>query len=125
MEVRRVLFRSVQKRAPLDDKRHEGNYNHINALHKSIRGSDADASLYWLARMLAGGEDPRFIARRLTRAASEDVGLADPQALPQAIAAWETYERMGSPEGELALAQCVIYIAVAPDRQSTRLNSST
>jgi putative ATPase len=108
------LAAAVQKRAPLYDKAQEGHYNLISALHKSLRGSDADASLYWLARMLAGGEDPRYIARRLVRFAVEDIGLADPDALLQAIAAWETYERLGSPEGELALAQCVIYLGTAP-----------
>jgi putative ATPase len=86
----------------------------MSALHKSLRGSDTDAALYWLARMFAGGEDPRYVARRLTRFAVEDVGLADPQALPQAIAAWEAYERLGSPEGELAIAQLVIYLGTAP-----------
>ncbi|MFA5040632.1 MAG: replication-associated recombination protein A [Bdellovibrionales bacterium] len=104
----------VQKRRPLYDKAQEGHYNLISALHKSLRGSDCDAALYWFARMLAGGEDPRYIARRLTRFASEDVGLADPQALQIALAAWEAYERMGSPEGELALAELVIYLATAP-----------
>ena len=79
-----------------------------------MRGSDTDAALYWLTRMLDGGEDPRYIARRLVRMAVEDIGLADPQALPQALAAWETYERLGSPEGELAIAQCTIYMATAP-----------
>lgn len=108
------LAEAVQKRAPLYDKGQEGHYNLISALHKSLRGSDVDAALYWLARMLAGGEDPRFIARRLARAAVEDIGLADPQALPQALAAWDAYERIGSPEGELALAQCTIYLASAP-----------
>ncbi|MEK9645854.1 MAG: replication-associated recombination protein A [Alphaproteobacteria bacterium] len=109
-----ALARRIQKRAPLYDKAQEAHYNLISALHKSLRGSDADAALYWLARMLAGGEDPRYIARRLTRFAVEDIGLADPQALPQSIAAWEAYERIGSPEGELALAQCVVYLATAP-----------
>lgn len=104
----------LQKRAPLYDKAQEGHYNLISALHKSLRGSDTDAALYWFARMLAGGEDPRFIARRLTRFAVEDIGLADPAALTQAIAAWEAYERLGSPEGELALAQLVIYLGTAP-----------
>jgi len=103
----------VQRRAPLYDKSQEGHYNLISALHKSVRGSDPDASLYWLARMLDGGEDPRYIARRITRMAVEDIGLADPQALGVAIAAWETYERLGSPEGELALAQAVLYMATA------------
>ncbi|MEK9797130.1 MAG: replication-associated recombination protein A [Alphaproteobacteria bacterium] len=109
-----ALTETVQKRAPLYDKSQEGHYNLISALHKSLRGSDVDASLYWLARMLAGGEDPRFIARRLARAAVEDIGLADPQALTHALSAWEAYERIGSPEGELALAQCTIYLASAP-----------
>src|SRR5262244_1047488 len=108
------LARLVQRRAPLYDKAQEGHYNLISALHKSLRGSDTDAALYWLARMLAGGEDPLYIARRLVRFAVEDVGLADPQALVQALAAWDTYERLGSPEGELALAQCVIFLGTAP-----------
>ena len=109
-----ALAAAVQRRAPVYDKSQEGHYNLISALHKSLRGSDVDASLYWLARMMAGGEDPRYIARRLVRFASEDIGLADPQALPQAIAAWEAYERLGSPEGELAIAQSVVYLATAP-----------
>ncbi len=104
----------VQRRRPLYDKAQESHYNLISALHKSLRGSDCDAALYWLARMLSGGEDPRYIARRLTRFASEDIGLADPQALPIALSAWEAYERMGSPEGELAIAELVIYLATAP-----------
>jgi putative ATPase len=104
----------VQRRAPLYDKSQEGHYNLVSALHKSLRGSDADAALYWLARMLAGGEDPVYILRRLTRAAVEDIGLADPQALPLALAAWDAYDRLGSPEGELAVAQLVIYLATAP-----------
>jgi putative ATPase len=104
----------VQRRAPLYDKAQEAHYNLISALHKSVRGSDADAALYWLARMLAGGEDPNYILRRLVRAAVEDVGLADPQAVDQALAAWQAYDRLGSPEGELAIAQCVIYLATAP-----------
>jgi putative ATPase len=104
----------IQRRAPIYDKAHEGHYNLISALHKSVRGSDADAALYWLARMLAGGEDPGYILRRLTRAAVEDIGLADPQAITQALAAWDAYDRLGSPEGELAIAQCVIYLATAP-----------
>lgn len=108
------LTKAIQKRAPLYDKSQEAHYNLISALHKSLRGSDADAALYWLARMLSGGEDPRYIARRLTRFAVEDIGLADPDALPQALAAWEAYERIGSPEGELAIAQCVLYLATAP-----------
>jgi putative ATPase len=104
----------VQRRRPLYDKSQEGHYNLISALHKSLRGSDADAGLYWLARMLAGGEDPLYIVRRLVRFAVEDVGLADPQALTQALAAWDSYERLGSPEGELAIAQAVLYLATAP-----------
>jgi len=108
------LVATVQRRAPLYDKAQEGHFNLISALHKSLRGSDTDAALYWLARMLTGGEDPRYIARRLTRFAVEDVGLADPNALVQAVAAWETYERLGSPEGELAIAQLVIYLGTAP-----------
>jgi putative ATPase len=108
------LAARMQRRAPLYDKAQEGHFNLISALHKSLRGSDTDAALYWFARMLAGGEDPRYIARRLTRFAVEDVGLADPQALPQAVAAWEAYERLGSPEGELAIAQLVIYLGTAP-----------
>ncbi|MGQ0675429.1 MAG: replication-associated recombination protein A [Rhodospirillales bacterium] len=110
----KALIRQVQRRMPLYDKAQESHYNLISALHKSLRGSDADAALYWLARMLAGGEDPLYIARRLVRFAVEDVGLADPQALVQALAAWDTYERLGSPEGELALAQLAIYLGTAP-----------
>jgi putative ATPase len=109
-----ALAKAVQKRAPLYDKAQEGHYNLISALHKSLRGSDTDAALYWLARMLVGGEDPKYIARRLVRFAVEDVGLADPQALTQALAAWDAYDRLGSPEGELAIAQCVIYLGTAP-----------
>jgi putative ATPase len=104
----------VQKRAPVYDKAQEGHYNLISALHKALRGSDADASLYWLARMLTAGEEPLYIARRLVRFAVEDVGLADPQALLQAVAAKETYDFLGSPEGELALAQAVVFLATAP-----------
>jgi putative ATPase len=108
------LARVVQKRMPLYDKAQEGHYNLISALHKSLRGSDTDAALYWLARMLAGGEEPLYIARRLVRFAVEDIGLADPQAVVQAIAAKDTYDFLGSPEGELALAQAVIYLGTAP-----------
>lgn len=108
------LSELLSKRAALYDKDREEHYNLISALHKSLRGSDPDAALYWYARMLAGGEDPRFIARRLVRFASEDIGLADPLALPQALAGWEAYERLGSPEGELALAQVVLYLGTAP-----------
>ena len=108
------LSHILSRRAALYDRDREEHYNLISALHKSMRGSDADAALYWLARMFAGGEDPRVIARRITRFASEDIGLADPQALVQALAAWEAYERLGSPEGELCIAQAVIYLATAP-----------
>lgn len=110
----KALLRLLQKRAPLYDKKDDGHYNLISALHKSIRGSCPDAALYWFARMLEGGETPEFIARRLTRMASEDIGLADPQALTQTLSAWDAYKRLGSPEGELALAQAVIYLATAP-----------
>jgi putative ATPase len=108
------LVRLVQRRAPLYDKGRDGHYNLISALHKSVRGSDPDAALYWLCRMLDGGEDRLFIARRLVRMAVEDIGLADPQAVTQALAAKETFDFLGSPEGELALAQATIYLATAP-----------
>lgn len=104
----------LQRRAPIYDKAQDGHYNLISALHKTIRGSDPDAALYYFARMLDAGEDPRFLARRLVRMAVEDIGLADPQALVHARAAAETYEQLGSPEGELALANAVIYLATAP-----------
>lgn len=109
-----ALAAAVQRRAPVYDKAQEGHYNLISALHKSLRASDADAALYWLARMLAGGEDPLYVVRRLVRFASEDVGLADPQALVQAVAAREAYRFVGSPEGELAIAQAALYLATAP-----------
>lgn len=108
------LVKLVQRRAPLYDKGRDGHYNLISALHKSVRGSDPDAALYWLCRMLDGGEDRLFIARRLVRMAVEDIGLADPQAVTQALAAKETFDFLGSPEGELALAQATIYLATAP-----------
>jgi putative ATPase len=108
------LVSLVQRRAPLYDKSREGHYNLVSALHKSVRGSDPDAALYWLARMLAGGEDPLYLARRLVRMAIEDIGLADPQAVVQALAAKDTFDFLGSPEGELALAQATIYLATAP-----------
>jgi putative ATPase len=111
---REALATLVQRRAPLYDKSRDGHYNLISALHKSVRGSDPDAALYWLARMLDGGEDRLFLARRLVRMAVEDIGLADPQALVQALAAKDTYDFLGSPEGELALAQATIYLATAP-----------
>ncbi|MBG0799271.1 replication-associated recombination protein A [Methylocystis sp. L43] len=104
----------VQRRAPIYDKAQEGHYNLISALHKCVRGSDPDAALYYLARMLAAGEDPLFLARRIVRMAVEDIGLADPQALVVANAAKDAYDFLGSPEGELALAQAVIYVATAP-----------
>ena len=104
----------VASRVPLYDKSREEHYNLISALHKSMRGSDPDAALYWLARMLGGGEDPLYVARRLVRFASEDVGMADPAALQMTLAAWDAYERLGSPEGELAIAQAVVYLATAP-----------
>ena len=109
-----ALSSLLARRAALYDKDREEHYNLISALHKSLRGSDPDAALYWLARMLTGGEDPRYIARRLTRFAAEDVGMADPNALAQALAGWDAYERLGSPEGELAIAQVAIYLATAP-----------
>jgi len=117
----KALAAAVQKRAPIYDKGQESHYNLMSALHKSLRGSDTDAALYWMARMLAGGEDPLYIARRLTRFAVEDIGLADPQAVQQALAAWDVYERLGSPEGELALAQLVIYLGTAPKSNAAYL----
>ena len=104
----------LSKRLKKYDKKGEEHYNLISALHKSIRGSDPDAALYWFARILDGGEDPRFIARRLLRMALEDVGLADPQAQSICLHAWQSFERLGSPEGELALAQAALYLALAP-----------
>ncbi len=109
-----ALSRRLMRRAAQYDKSGDAHYNLISALHKSVRGSDPDAALYWFARMLEGGEDPRFLARRITRMAVEDIGLADPQAQAVCLQSWETYERLGSPEGELALAQAVIYVALAP-----------
>jgi putative ATPase len=109
-----ALSSLLARRAALYDKDREEHYNLISALHKSLRGSDPDAALYWFARMLNGGEDPRYIARRLVRFAAEDIGIADPNALAQALAGWETYERLGSPEGELAIAQVVVYLGTAP-----------
>ncbi|MDG1084745.1 MAG: replication-associated recombination protein A [Planktotalea sp.] len=108
------LSKRLQKRAAQYDKSGDAHYNLISALHKSVRGSDPDAALYWFARMLEGGEDPRFLARRLVRMAVEDIGLADPQAQAVCLQSWQTYERLGSPEGELALSQAVIYLALAP-----------
>ena len=109
-----TLLKVVQKRSPIYDKDREGHYNLISALHKSLRGSDTDAALYWAARMIEGGEDPKYLLRRLTRFAAEDVGLADPMALQLAIAAWESYERLGSPEGELAIAELIVFLGTAP-----------
>ncbi len=108
------LAEFISRRPATYDKDREGHYNLISALHKSMRGSDPDAALYWMERMLEGGEDPKYILRRLTRFATEDVGLADPSALPFAIAAWDAYERLGSPEGDLAIAELVIFLATAP-----------
>ena len=110
----KALGTRLRRRAANYDKSGDGHYNLISALHKSVRGSDPDAALYWFCRMLEGGEDPRFLARRITRMAVEDIGLADPQAHRVTLDAWETYERLGSPEGELALAQAVIYLALSP-----------
>ncbi len=112
------VLKIVQQRAPIYDKDREGHYNLISALHKSLRGSDPDAALYWAARMMAGGEDPLYLLRRLTRFAMEDVSLADPNALPMAVAAWDTYERLGSPEGDLAIAELVLYLGTAPKSNS-------
>jgi putative ATPase len=109
-----ALAARISRRAALFDKSGDQHYNLISALHKSVRGSDPDAALYWLARILEGGEDPRFLARRITRMAVEDVGLADPQAQRLCLDAWATYERLGSPEGELALAEALVYLALAP-----------
>jgi putative ATPase len=111
---RDALVKLVQRRAPLYDKSRDGHYNLISALHKAVRGSDPDAALYWLCRMLDGGEDRLFLARRLVRMAVEDIGLADPQAVVQALSAKDVYDFLGSPEGELALAQATIYLATAP-----------
>jgi putative ATPase len=112
------LLTVVQRRAPIYDKKQDGHYNLISALHKTVRGSDPDAALYYLARMLVAGEDPLFLARRMIRMASEDIGMADPQALPLAIAARDAYEMLGSPEGELALAELAVYLATAPKSNS-------
>ena len=108
------LAETVQRRVPIYDKSQDGHYNLISALHKSVRGSDPDAALYYLARMLVAGEDPLFIARRLVRMANEDIGLADPEAVHQALAAKDVYDFLGSPEGELGLAQAAVYLATAP-----------
>ena len=108
------IMNIIRSRAPIYDKGRDGHYNLISAVHKSLRGSDVDAALYWVARMITAGEDPKYILRRLTRFAVEDVSLADPNAVSQAIACWETYERLGSPEGDLAIMQLTAYLATAP-----------
>jgi len=113
-----ILEQCISKKSLLYDKNGEEHYNLISALHKSMRNSDPDAAVYWLARMLEGGEDPLYLLRRLTRFAMEDISLADPAALQMAIAAWDTYERLGSPEGELAIAELVIYLGCAPKSNS-------
>ncbi len=113
-----ALMKIVQQRAPIYDKDREGHYNLISALHKSLRGSDPDAALYWAARMLDAGEDPLYLLRRLTRFATEDVSLADPNALQFAISAWDAYERLGSPEGDLAIVQLIVYLGTAPKSNS-------
>jgi putative ATPase len=118
---RQGLSKLLQRRAPLYDKSRDGHYNLISALHKAVRGSDPDASLYWLARMLDAGEDRLYIARRLVRMAIEDIGLAEPQAVLQALAAKDVFDFLGSPEGELALAQAVIYLATAPKSNAAYL----
>src|SRR5262249_38177330 len=115
------LSKLLQRRAPLYDKSRDGHYNLISALHKAVRGSDPDASLYWLARMLDAGEDRLYIARRLVRMAIEDIGLAEPQAVLQALAAKDVFDFFGSPEGEPALAQAVIYLATAPKSNAAYL----
>ena len=112
------LAEAVQKKVPIYDKNKDEHYNLISALHKSLRGSDVDAALYWLARMLAGGEDQNYIMRRLLRVASEDIGMADPNAITHALSCWDGYRRVGSPEGDLFLAQSVIYLATAPKSNS-------
>ena len=112
------LQKRLTRRASKYDKSGEEHYNLISALHKSVRGSDPDAAIYWLARMFEGGEDPRYLARRLVRMAIEDIGLADPDAQAHCLSSWQTFERLGSPEGELALAQAVVYLALAPKSNS-------
>ena len=108
------IVKIIRSRAPVYDKGRDGHYNLISAVHKSLRGTDVDAALYWVARMLEAGEDPKYIFRRLTRFAVEDVSMADPNAVTQAISCWQTYERLGSPEGDLALMQLTAYLATAP-----------
>jgi len=121
-----ALDNAIQKRAPLGDKTGDEHYNLISAVHKSLRASDTDAALYWTARMMTSGQDARYIFRRLTRFAMEDIGLADPNALQVAIAAWSAYERLGSPEGDIALTELVIYLGTAPKSTSAyRAQSAT
>src|SRR5206468_9200067 len=117
-----VIRQVLEKPLPVYDKGGEQHFNLISALHKALRGSDADGALYWLARMLAGGEDPLYIARRLVRMASEDIGLADPRALSVTLAAKDAYHFLGTPEGELALAEAVVFLATAP--KSNRVYSA-
>lgn len=109
-----AVMKIIRSRAPVYDKGRDGHYNLISAVHKSLRGSDVDAALYWVARMIEAGEDPKYVLRRLTRFAVEDVSLADPNAVTQAIACWDTYDRLGSPEGDLAVFQLAAYLATAP-----------
>ena len=116
-----TLPKVIQTRLPNYDKMGDAHYSLISALHKSLRGSDVDAGLYWLARMITGGEDVKYILRRLTRFAVEDVGIADPHALPYAINAWQAYERLGSPEGDLSVASLVIYLATAPKSNASEV----
>ena len=116
-----ALSSRLMRRAVQYDKSGDGHHNLISALHKSVRGSDPDAALYWFARMLEGGEDPRFLARRITRMAVEDIGLADPQAQAVCLHSWQSYERLGSPEGELALAQAIVYLSLAPKSNATQV----
>ena len=116
-----ALSSRLMRRAAQYVKTGDAHYNLISALHKSVRGSDPDAALYWFARMLEGGEDPRYLARRIIRMAVEDIGLADPQAQAICLQSWQTFERLGSPEGELALAQAVTYLALAPKSNATYL----
>ena len=113
-----ALDNAIQKRPPLSDKSGDEHYNLISAVHKSLRASDTDAALYWVARMMTSGQDAKYIFRRLTRFAIEDVGLADPNALQMAIAAWQAYERLGSPEGDIALTELVVYLGTAPKSAS-------
>ena len=114
-----TLDKTIQKRAPMSDKSGDEHYNLISAVHKSLRASDTDAALYWVARMITSGQDPRYILRRLTRFAMEDIGLTDPNAMQIALSAWQIYERMGSPEGDIAITELVIYLSTSPKSIST------